>query len=217
MRRLGLAVTVIVLSTLPAWAWAGASLTGPSGLIAIPTAEVLGMANWNVGASVMQVEEGADKSVLYADIGLLPRLEVGFAREDFKDAATETLVNAKLGLALPVPGNISLAAGVVDATDQIDRSIYVVASHKLGAGLLPSPSRMTLPQVHVGIGGGRFDGLFAGISTIVDRRVEVMAEYDSDDFNFGARWTVAPNLDATVAAMSGLQDLGAGLTLTRPW
>jgi hypothetical protein len=175
------------------------------------------MTNWNVGVSAMQVEEGADESVLYANIGLLPRLEVGFTREDFKDTATETLVNAKLRLDLPVPGKLSLAAGAVDITDQIDRSMYVVATHELGAGLLPSPGRMTLPQVHVGIGGGRFDGLFAGISTIVDRRVQVMAEYDSDDFNFGARWTVAPNLDATVAAMSGLEDFGGGLALTRPW
>lgn len=217
MRHAALGITVTLLIAASVAAHARPSLVGPSGLIMIPTAEVLGMAQWNVGLATMQVEEGADENLLCANVGLIPNLEVGFTREDFKEGEAETLVNAKLALPLLLPGKISLAAGVVDLTDQVDRSVYVVASHTLGAGLVKVPGKMSMPQLHVGIGGGRFDGLFAGISAMVDRRVEVMAEFDGDDINFGGRWTVAPNLDATITALHGLEDFGLGLTLSSPW
>ena len=44
-----------------------------------------------------------------------------------------------------------------------------------------------------------------------------MAEYDGDDINLGATWPLLPNLTGTLAVLNGLDDLGAGLTLSSPW
>jgi len=217
VKRLAVGIAALLLTALPVAAWAGPSLLGPSGLVTVPTAETLGMAQWNVGASALWVEDGDDVSLLHANVGLLPKLEVGVARTDLAEGEAETLVNAKLGLWLPIPGKISLAAGVEDITDQVDRSAYAVASHTLGAGLVLTEGKVTYPQVHVGIGGGRFDGLFGGVSVTIGGRVLAMAEYDGDDVNLGATWPLAMNLTGTVAVLNGLEDLGAGVALSSPW
>lgn len=216
VRQIIIGLLVVASLALGGAAWGDASLFGPTGLLAIPTAELLGMTQWNVGASAIWIGDN-DADVLYGNMGLLPRLEVGVARTDFDQGEAETLVNAKLGLLHAVPGEVSLAVGVVDLTDQMDRSVYVVLSHTLGAGVLMRKGTVTSPQVHVGIGGGRFDGLFAGLSATVEERVKVMAEYDGDDINLGATWPLAPNLTGTLAVLNGLDDLGAGLTLSSPW
>ena len=197
--------------------WAAPSLLGPTGLVTIPTADVLGMGQFTVGLTAVAADEGEEETILYANTGLLPRLEAGFAREEFDDAETETLLNAKLRLLGPLPGKVSLAVGMSDITDQVDRSGYVVVSHTLGAGLLTRFGQVTTPEIHVGAGAGRFDGLFGGVSTTVDRRVGLMAEYDGDDINIGARMPVAPQLEATVAALDGLGDLALGLSFSSPW
>ena len=217
MRRFAVGIAVAVLVAVPVGAWAGPSLLGPSGLVTIPTAEVLGMTTWNAGATALWMEEGADVNVLYANVGLLPRLEVGVARVDPDQGEAESVVNAKLSLARALPGKVSLAVGMSDITDQMDRSAYVVASHVLGAGLVMRRGMVTSPQVHVGIGGGRFDGLFGGVSATIDGRVTVMAEYDGDDVNIGATWPLAMNFAGTIAVLNGLEDFGAGLTLSSPW
>jgi hypothetical protein len=198
-------------------AWAAPSLTGPSGLITIPTAEVLGMARWNVGGTAVMVADVPDAKVVYANVGLLPRLELGFARDDVEEGEAETILNAKVGMLMPVPGQVSMAAGVIDISDQIERSGYVVVSHTVGAGLPIPAGPVALPQIHVGVGSGRFDGLFGGVSTVVSGYVTVMAEYDGEDVNVGARWPVARSLEATVAAFGGLEDFGLGLSLSSPW
>lgn len=217
MGRLALGIAVAVLIGLPGAAWAGPSLIGLSGLLTTPTAEVLGMTQWNVGGTAVLVEEGPDASVVYANAGIIPRLELGFAREQVQDGEAETLANAKLAVLGPLPGKISLAAGMMDVTDQVERSGYVVLSHTLGGGLLLRRGMVTSPQVHVGVGNGRFDGVFGGLSLTFDGRVEVMGEYDGEGINFGARWPIVGTLNATVAAFDGLDDYAVGLSLCSPW
>jgi len=217
VRRALLGVVVLLLLTLCASAWASSSLLGPTGLLAIPSADVVGMARFSVGLTATSVEEGTDETILHGTVGLLPDLEVGFARYDPEQGQSETILNGKLRLLGPLPGKVSVAAGVDDLSDQLDRSVYVVASHTLGAGVVTGLGPMALPQVHVGIGGGRFDGLFAGISTTLEQRVSLLAEYDGDDLNLGARLPVAPQLEGTVAVVNGLDDIGLGLSFSSPW
>jgi hypothetical protein len=217
VKNIVIGVAVAALMALGGAAWGDASLLGPTGLVAIPTAEVLGMAQWNVGISGLWIGDNNDATVLYGNVGLLPRLEVGAARQDFDQGEAETLLNAKLGLMHAIPGEVSLAVGVVDLTDQIDRSPYVVMSHTLGAGVIMRKGMVTSPQVHVGIGGGRFDGLFAGFSAMINDDVKTMAEFDGDHFNLGATWPLGPNLTGTLAVLNDFGDLGAGLTFSSPW
>jgi hypothetical protein len=210
-------VAVLLTVTLGASAWASPSLLGPTGLLRVPNADVLGMPQFAVGVTGVAADEEGDRTILYGTVGLLPNLELGVARYDIEGAEAETTLNGKLRVLGPLPGEVTLAVGMDDITDQLERSVYVVASHTLGAGVITRLGQVTSPQVHVGVGGGRLDGLFAGLSTTVARRVALMAEYDGDDVSLGARLPVAPRLEGTVAALDGLEEVALGLSFSSPW
>jgi hypothetical protein len=192
------------------------SLIGPTGLVTVPTADTLGLLQWNVGASNAWTDSGPDESAIYANLGLLPRLEVGFARLEPEDADAETVLNAKFRV-ISLPGKVSLAVGAIDLTDQIDRSVYAVVSHDLGAGIVSPKGQFTRPQLHVGVGGGQFDGIFGGVSVTVGGKANVMAEYDGEDMNVGVRWPIIPKVLVTAAALDSFSDLALGLCLKSPW
>lgn len=208
-------LAVLLLTTASAWA-AQPSLIGPTGLLTVPTADVLGIMDWNVGATQVWADGGADESVMFASLGLLPKLEIGVSRFEPENVEAETLINAKLHL-LSLPGQFSVAAGMIDVTDQVERSAYVVASHTLGAGVLTPHGQISEPRVHFGIGGGQFDGLLAGISATVARKADVMAEYNGEEFNVGVRWPLLPRVSVTVATLDTFDDLAAGVSLISPW
>jgi hypothetical protein len=209
-------IAVLALIAVSGVAWAGPSLLGPTGLLVVPTADVLGMSQWSAGASAVWLDEDADATVLYANVGLLPRLEIGFSHEDVQGAATETIVNAKYR-ALGLPAQVTVSVGGMDLTDQIDRSAYAVASHDLGAGILNPRGLISNPRVHAGVGSGRFDDLFAGFSVTVSDRADVLAEYDGDDINLGVRWPVLEKVELTGAFVNGLDDFAAGVSMSSPW
>ena len=217
MRRLTVVVALALALACSGAGWAASSLLGPTGLVLIPTADVLAMTQFSVGLTQVWADADQDETLVYANVGLLPKLEVGFTHEDFQNHESETILNAKVRLLGPLPGKVTLAGGVMDLTDQVDRSLYLVASHTLGAGLLTEFGQVTTPQLHVGIGGGQLNGLFAGVSTTVNRKLALMAEYDGDDINIGARLPVAPQLDANMALLHGLDDIAVGLSFSSPW
>ena len=216
MRRFCLWVAVLMLVVSTSVAWGSPSLLGPTGLLRVPTADALGMLQWNAGASNIWASGGPNESNLYANVGLLPRLEVGACRNEFEDLESETLLNAKYAF-LKLPGEIALAGGVIDLTDQIDRSAYAVVSHELGAGVISPHGQFTMPRLHVGVGGGRFDGLFGGVSVVVGTKADVMAEYDGEDFNLGVRLPLIPKVELTAAAMNSFDDFGLGVAARSPW
>ena len=216
------AVVVLALSALPVGAWASPSLLGPTGLIFIPTANTLGMTEFNVGERGSR-RAGVDENALFANVGVFPGLEVGATRVKLEGAPAETMVNAKycvspLGPAsvAAAPLRLSFAVGVIDLTNQIDETPYIVASHTLGAGLLPPVGPFSNPQVHVGYGSGQLDGLFGGFSMNYHRST-LMAEYDGRDVNFGAKIPLASKLEVTAAALNGLNDYAVGLSFSSPW
>jgi hypothetical protein len=209
-------VAVLAVMIGAAAAYADSSLLGPTGLVTVPTADTLGILQWNVGGASVWAGSGPDESVVYANIGLLPRLEVGFSRIEPEDGDAETLLNAKLRI-VGLPGKVTLAVGAVDLTDQIDRSAYVVLTHDLGAGIISPKGQFTKPQVHVGVGGGQLDGIFGGVSLTVSGKADVMAEYDGEDVNVGVRWPIIPKVSLTAAALDGFDDLALGLSLKSPW
>ena len=217
MKWLVVGILVAVSMVLCSGAWAAPSLLGPTGLVTVPTAEVLGLLQWNVGATAARADDGPDESVVFANVGLISGLEIGASTDDVEDAESETVLNAKLRVLGPLPGRITVAAGMMDVTDQIDRSSYAVLSHTLGGGVLTTGGSVALPQVHIGVGTGRLDGVFGGISTTVGRQLSLMAEYDGEDVNVGARWRFAPSLEAAVAALDGTEAFAVGLSLSSPW
>ncbi len=216
MRRAIAALAVLGFMGLSAGAWASPSLVGPTGLLLTPTADVMGMASWNAGGTAIWPDAGSDVTVLYANVGIFPRLEVGLAYQDIEDVDSETLVNAKFHV-LSLPGRLTMSVGAIDITDQIDRSLYVVASHDLGAGVIEPRGTFSRPRVHGGVGGGRFDDVFLGFSVTVSGQADLLAEYDGDDVNVGVRWPIIPTMELTGAALGGLDDYAVGLSFVSPW
>lgn len=217
MRRLAPTMALALALAFPVAAAAAPSLLGPTGLMLIPSADTLGMTRWNVSIAGTWADGEPNATIISANVGLLPGLEAGFARAEPEDAEAETLLNAKVRVLQPPVGRITVSAGMIDITDQVDRSAYVVLSHTLGAGVLTRVGPVTLPQIHVGVGGGRLDGLFAGVTTTVGSRIGLMAEYDSEDINLGARIALAANLEGTVAILDGMESVAAQLSFSSPW
>ncbi len=161
--------------------------------------------------------------MLFADVGVLPGLEVGATQEKLEGADAHTLLNAKFRLPLGIPGAIaaplkfSVAVGALDLTDEDQRSVYIVATHTLGAGLIPSVGSVSAPRLTLGYGAGRFnDSLFGGVSVNYSR-TELMAEYDGNNLNLGAKIPVAPKLEVTAAGLDGLNHYTLGLSFCSPW
>lgn len=217
MRWFALAIAAALMLGGAADAQAGPSLLGPSGLLETPTAEALGMAQWNIGGTALWADEGADEDLVYGNVGLLSGLELGFTRYKVEDLDAETFMNVKLQVMESLPGKISVAAGLLDITDQIDRSPYVVASHDLGAGIVSPRGRFTRPQVHVGVGSGKYDGLFGAFSLMVGRQAQVILEHDSDEFNAGVRWSFPPNFGVTASLLNDFEDFAAAASVSSPW
>jgi hypothetical protein len=209
-------IAVLVVAAGPTAAWGSSSLLGPTGLLLIPTADSLGATQWNVGGSWL-TSDTEDVAALYANVGLgIKGLEVGASWVNPEDADAEVLVNAKFLLPQPVPLKLSLAVGVIDITDQVDSTPYVVFSHMIGGGVVLREGAFSAPQVHVGIGGGQLDGIFGGISAKLSDRFDVMAEYDGDNLNLGAKLPLSANVQVTAAALDGLDDFGVGVSLSSP-
>lgn len=216
MSRCATVVAVLVLVVMPMMAWASPSLVGPTGLLLIPTAEVLDTARWNVGGSLV-TGDGGDVTALYANAGLFKGLEIGASRLKAEGGDAETFVNAKLRIPEPVPAKVSLAVGVIDVTDQVDSTPYLVLSHMIGGGLILQQGAFSAPQVHVGLGGGQLDGLFAGLSAKVKDKLDVMAEYDGSNINLGAKLPLGAKVEVTAAALDDLGTFGLGLSFSSPW
>ena len=217
MRNSIAAIIVLALMALPAVAWASPSMAGPTGLLFMPTADTLGMAEFNAGASAVWVDGGDDATLLYANIGIIPKLEIGFSREDVERSSAETILNAKFHFLGGLPGQIDISVGVMDITDQIDRSGYAVVSHELGGGIFEAKGRVSQPRIHGGIGTGRLDDLFGGISINVGETAVLLAEYDGDQVHAGVRWPILSTAEVTLALVNDLDDYAAGISVTSPW
>jgi len=217
VRRFCFAIGVLLLTAICSAANAAPSLLGPTGLILTPTADTLGVTEFDLGISGIRSDDNGNETVVYGNAGLLPGLEVGLSHDRFEHEGSQTLVNAKLRLFRPPLGRFTLSAGMIDITDQIDRTSYVVLSHAIGAGVITRVGPVTLPQVHIGVGNGRLDRVFGGVSTVVGRRVEVMVEYDGTHVNVGARVPLALRFAATVAGLDGFKHAAAGVSFSSPW
>ncbi len=217
MRPLLIAVVVIPLITLASGAWGQPSLIGPSGLIRTPTAATLDALQFNVGISNVWADGGPDESYVYANIGLTSRLELGATRAELENLEAETLLNVKLRFLGPIPGKVTLTAGAIDITDQVDQSVYLVLTHEVGAGAISSGEPFTHPQVHVGLGRGLLDGLFGGLSVTYRGKTDLLLEYDGQELNMGFRHMVFPRFHLAAASLDTFDDLALGVYVASPW
>lgn len=196
---------------------AAPSFFGYTGLVRVPTADALDHDDWNVAAVALNLEEGADSNIYAANLGLAQGLEVGFARVKPENESGETYLNAKYRFSGEEQDRPAVAAGVIDFTDEVDTTVYVVLGKMLGHGYGSSYGEISSPRVHFGVAGGQLDGVFGGVSAVLAQRIMLMVEYDTADVNIGARLALSDEIRAHVGTFDGFDDIGVGLSYNKSY
>ncbi len=188
---LPLCIILIAAACLPGYS-AIPSFRGYTGLMVVPSADALGKGDWNAGVFFEDVASGTINDIV-ANYGLAQGFEVGINRFDRDDDTDDhTLINAKYRFIPETASHPAFAAGISDLVDEVETSVYVVASKSFGCAIRAWEGETLSPRFHVGFGGGALSGIFAGVSAYVGNRIEIMGEWDGDHVNAGARWRVTP-------------------------
>lgn len=201
---LGLACALLMTS---APAFAAPSVSGPTGLIDIPSADALRVGQVSVGYYHLK-----DGGVGTFNTNITSGLEVGVSGFRYDNQKDATSINAKFAV-LPetilIPG---VAVGVEDINNNYERSSYVVASKALPLGF----------RIHAGIGNGRFNGGFAGIEKTINPLLitgndafpatALIAEYVDNKVNYGARMSIVPGLKLDAGVRNHDRYIGISFT-----
>lgn len=190
---LSLAVAVPA-SAAPNW-------LGQTGLLLTPTADALNDREWNL--TFHHISDQAN--IAAVNVGLLRGLEAGlvYFDPDFRGADEEFTGRVKYVLLPERAESFGLAIGWWDFADQIDSTPYGVLSKRVtevdGRAL----------RVHVGGGGGIYDGIFAGADLNLTDNLLAMLEYDGDDLNAGVRLGLAQGFRIDAGLVSDEFGIGA--------
>jgi Exopolysaccharide biosynthesis protein YbjH len=199
MRKVLMLLPVLALS-VAAPAMAAPNFFGSTGLIRIPTADVLPARSYNV-----HVHGQEDLTFYGANIGATENLEAGITALDPNPGSTRVLGNLKLRFTKDTAKMPAIAVGVVDIADTVNISGYGVVSKGFPLGQGRSI------HAHFGYGNGFFDtNVFGGADLAVTSNISVMGEYDGRDVNFGGRISLGRGVRVDVAALDG--KFGAGLS-----
>ena len=206
---IGLCICFFV-SVLTVPSAAAPSMTGSTGMIRIPTADVLQLGHFSAGYYYWQ-----DRGAAVAATGLPAGLEVSAAapwKSGLNDAWT---VNAKYNLnqeALLIP---AVSIGIEDIDGRQRRSVYGVLSKALPYGL----------RIHIGAGTGRFEGMFGAIEKVLNPTslrkhssgfpvTSIIVEMDGYKMNYGARLSLAHGLRLDGGWLGRDEKVYLGLTYT---
>ena len=158
------------------------TLYGPAGLITVPTAYVTRHNDVLTGMTI-----GKNNS-FSGNYGVMQGIEIGAAYLDRQGASNKTLVNAKVNI---IPENFKsfeLGIGIIDATDDLDRTYYIVAS---ADWVTPETLRRRVigTRVHAGYGTGFFDRtLIGGAEFVFNPKLSAVGEYNGDRLNAALRY-----------------------------
>lgn len=180
---------MLVLLVLPVGVLAGTTVTGPSGLLTLPTADALTAGELSMA---YHLEDG--KGIGSLAYGLTGSIEAGLLAgpQDPKLGVHAKVVLSQEGTSLP-----GVAVGLCGD------SLYMVASKRLASAGV---------RGHVGVGTGRYDGLFLGVSKMlnpvtVDAGLRdtgmpatlLAVEYIKGRFNVGVDVLLSPQIRIKVA------------------
>ena len=210
-----LLAVIAIAATTGSAVWGAPSFGGYTGLLLVPNADVLDAGSFNVGYFT---SDTTDKPRAFVgNYGIDGSVEVGINRLR-SDDGTDTLLNAKYAIRKETEKKVALAAGIVDATGELGRTIYLVGSKSIGKQLRAFDKEITNVRVYFGLGsGGELDGLLAGASAVLGKRLALLAEYDSDNFNVGARLYLVEGLRAHAGFfdVGADNDFGLGVSFTK--
>ncbi len=212
--------------SMPEQTWpCGPSHEGTSGLIRIPTADVIPDGSYRVGTSFIDAahargahEGQSDMIPTFVTMGFLPNLELGFRLTVFPDLeparfprwdySTDRSLFAHYRL-WPQHGSLpAVAIGAQDIqvrdvhSEAIGRAEYIVATEQVGN-----------LRMHLGRGTKRLSGLFGGAEYRLSPRLVVIGEYDTDWFNCGLRMAPSRSWRADVT-LTDSREIGGALSYT---
>ncbi len=172
---------------------------GMSGVINTPTAEVAGMAHFGV-----MVQGDEDKTEYGGNVTVIPGLEVAYAHWARKDMKDLDILSAKAQLVAESTAIPALAVGISDATDELDRSVFVAATKKAFWGL----------TFNAGIGNDRYDNGFVSVQKTFSfdddaMKVKLNLEWDGEDFNYAAGVPVGKVFEVEAGSRSQTFFVGA--------
>lgn len=191
MKQPLLVLSFLVAFSISLVANAAPAVDGPTGLIAVPSADTLREGQFSLG--YYKLEDGGTGSF---NMSLKNQLEVGVAGFHYgNNLDNDYFLNAKFSIFPETVLTPGLAVGVMDVADKKERTAYAVVSKALPFGF----------RLHAGVGNGRYDGGFAAIEKTINPlhiltgnnvfpATTLMAEYDGKKFNYGARMSVLPGL-----------------------
>ncbi len=224
---------VLAIGTLLVCACVGSAVSAPSflstsGNILTPDDVLLPPGGFSANYHAIDIEDfDRTQTIIGANVGVTPSLELGIARVDFDDGNEETIINGKYLLMPETATRPSIVLGVVDFSGELDLDddpgIYVL----LGKNLTPMASDIAgepskpLRGV-VGFGTGIFDGLFASLDWTLNPRLSLMAEFidgnfpgvTDSGFNVGVRFALTDQLRGDLALIDG-NNFGFGISFTR--
>jgi hypothetical protein len=195
--------TPVPLTTTP-------SMLGPTGCIVTPTTDVSGR-SYSIGYHWLNDTFDA---LAKLNISPIERLEVGVAWIDPASATVdeETVFNIKYLLAEEDEDSPAFLAGVWDVSDELDQTWYAVVSKRM-EGEVP---------VIINLGGGTGDiinGFFANATLELTDEVDFLAEYDSEEINFGLRARPYEGITIDLISVDNGTDreFGVGGAYTATW
>jgi hypothetical protein len=181
----------LFLFILPAQVFAAPSFGAATGLIDIPSADVLRLGQ--IGAGYYHESSGG---VSIASLGIMKNFEIGIG--DYRyNYERQTLLSGKFSLASETIMTPGAAIGFSAMGTDSKTSVYAVISKSLPFGF----------RIHAGIGTQQFSGVFAAIEKnispsgmITGKNVfpatTLIAEYSGQTMNYGARISIVPGLKA---------------------
>lgn len=201
---------VFCIALFPSFALAAPSMSGSTGLIRIPTADVLRPGKASIGYYAWQ-DQGRGALTL----GAVKGLEISAAAPWRNGVEDPWLVNAKMSLLqeeLLLPG---VVVGIEDAGGRDRRSVYGVVSKALPYGL----------RIHIGTGTGRFDGMFGAVEKVLNPVslknkhagfpvTSLIVEMDGKKMNYGLRLRLDRGLLLDCGWLGQDERVYVGLTYT---
>jgi hypothetical protein len=161
---------------------------GPYGLITVPDAYA-GSANRAVAGTLL-----GDQKAFTVNYGIVNGVDLGLAYIDRNTMSNKLIANAKINL---IPSNFrgfQIGAGVIDATDSINNTTYVMASFQTGVPEALASKYVGL-RLHAGYGTGIYrEKIIGGGELLINNRSSIVGEWNGTKANAGVRYIADDNI-----------------------
>lgn len=212
---------------------AGISLLGTSGLLNVPTAEILPDREFRFGFNYIQKPYAIlghpdhSNTAYYCSIGYLPFLEISLRItrivnwKEYTLPIGDRMASFRVRLTKEKKLLPAIAFGIQDVMSLVDdkASCHFNALYLVGSKTLLLPFDMKT-GVHLGIGTNwmkanehHLAGIFGGLDLRINKFVNLMAEHDTEKINLGAKFTFLSRIHLIIAFLNA-ESFSGGINLS---